>query len=87
MATGYRTCKICGERYEYCMTNRSNTIFRWQDVACCPEHGAEYFRKIAESRGEVKTVCVVNELQTDDDFDVLFDEDFDDGEEELEIEL
>lgn len=48
---GIRKCKVCGKEYEYCHTLRSNTIFRWQDVACCIEHGNEYFAQIAASRG------------------------------------
>ena len=51
MATGTKICKVCGEEYEYCHTARRITgIFRWQDVACCPKHGAEYLAKIRESR-------------------------------------
>lgn len=46
-----KQCKVCGVDYEACRTERSSDVFRWQDVACCPEHGAEYFRMIAESRG------------------------------------
>jgi len=52
MAKGTRKCKICGKEYEYCKTNRPAEMFRWQNVACCPEHGAEYFRQIAISRGQ-----------------------------------
>ena len=26
--------------------------YRWQDVACCKEHAAQYFAAIAESRNE-----------------------------------
>ena len=90
MATGYRICKVCDKEYEYCMTNRDETIFRWQDVACCPEHGAIYFRQIAESRGEtlpaeIASVAVAEELPEDEP-DALFEEDFDDGEEELDLE-
>ena len=52
MEKGTRICKICGVEYPYCKTNRPSEIFRWQDVACCPEHGAMYFDKILESRVE-----------------------------------
>ena len=49
---GTKRCKVCGREYEYCRTNRPTDIFRWQDVACSPEHGAIYFAQIAEARGE-----------------------------------
>ena len=52
MAIGIKVCKVCGKEYESCHTLRPNlnSEFRWNDVACCPEHGAEYLRKIMESR-------------------------------------
>lgn len=53
MASVIRTCKVCGKKYEYCFTNRPSGLFRWQDVACSPECGTEYFRQIAISRGEL----------------------------------
>ena len=52
MASVFKTCKVCGKQYEYCHTNRPAGLFRWQDVACSPECGAEYFKRIAISRGE-----------------------------------
>lgn len=86
MATGYKKCRVCGKQYEYCKTNRRTTIFRWQDVACCPEHGAIYFAQIAASREPQKPVVAIYDFSEDEDFDALFEEDFDDDEEELEIE-
>jgi hypothetical protein len=55
MALGIKVCKVCGREYEACHTLRPNlnSEFRWQDVACCPEHGAEYLRQIMISRGEI----------------------------------
>ena len=55
MAIGIKVCKVCGKEYEACHTLRPNmnSEFRWQDVACCPEHGAEYLRQILISRGEL----------------------------------
>lgn len=47
-----RTCKICGKEYPYCHTITDDK-YRWQDVACCREHAAEYFALIAASRNEV----------------------------------
>ncbi len=46
-----RICKVCGKEYPYCHTITNDT-FRWQDVACCPEHAAEYFERVAIARGE-----------------------------------
>ena len=56
MAIGIKVCKVCGKEYEACHTLRPNmnNEFRWQDVACSPEHGAEYLRRILESRGMQK---------------------------------
>jgi hypothetical protein len=52
--TGKRVCRICGKEYEACHTVAPHSgAFRWQDVACCPEHGAEYLRLIMISRGEL----------------------------------
>ncbi len=87
MARGTRICKICGKEYEYCTTHNINKNFRWQDVACCPEHGAEYFKMIEESRAasaarakednldepfeEYKETVDVDEITDDDDDDDL----------------
>lgn len=92
MATGYKICKVCGEVYECCLTNRPGTIFRWQDVACSPEHGAIYFRAIAESRGEIvsEDTAVVEEPDEDEDEDDWEEEDDwleDDSDDEEEIEI
>lgn len=53
MARGMKVCRICGAEYEGCHTQRPNlnNEFRWQEVACCPEHGAEYLKQILASRG------------------------------------
>lgn len=45
-----RICKICGREYPFCYTIRRDNAFRWQEVACCPEHGTEYFNRIIASR-------------------------------------
>lgn len=85
MATATKVCKVCGKQYEYCHTNRTVAgIFRWQDVACCPEHGSVYLDRILKSR-KVKSV-------KDTDFsdlmeceeDELFEKDFEDEDEKME---
>ena len=44
-------CRVCGQEYEGCRTaKRSHDQFRWQDVACCPEHGQIYLERIIASR-------------------------------------
>ena len=53
MATATKICKWCGKEYEACHTfKRVAGVFRWQDVACCEEHGANYLAAILASRGE-----------------------------------
>lgn len=100
---GLRRCKVCGCEYEYCRTNRPQDIFRWQDVACSPEHGAIYFAQIAEARGETISApgpivpAIVDEapmavqdstlLSELDGEDDSFDKDFEDSDEEIPIEL
>lgn len=50
-----KRCRICGREYEACRpTYTTNNIFRWQDVACCEEHGTEYFELVMASREENK---------------------------------
>lgn len=53
MAKGIKICKVCGREYEACRTLRPNlnNEFRWQEVACSPEHGAEYLRRVLLARG------------------------------------
>lgn len=61
MAKGTRVCKVCGAEYEYCRTRyRDNTIFRWQDVACCQSHGSQYFAAVLAARS--KQPVVKNEV-------------------------
>lgn len=54
MATSTRICKVCGKEYPYCKTWLGVNKFRYQDVACSPKCGAEYFAIIAASRSENK---------------------------------
>lgn len=93
MAAAMKKCKVCGENYEYCHTNKTVAgIFRWQDVACCPEHGSIYLARILESRGIKpaddkivnKNKSVVQDFSDliDDEEDDLFEEDFEDGDDD-----
>lgn len=50
--SGKRVCKVCGIEYPYCTTVTKDK-YRWQDVACCKEHAAQYFAEVAMARGEV----------------------------------
>lgn len=96
MATAIKKCKVCGKEYEYCHTaKRVEGVFRWQDVACCPEHGSIYLAKIEASRSCKNTSKDLSDAKesdyvlciTEDDDDALFEEDFDDSElEETTIE-
>ena len=84
MPSGTRKCKICGCEYPYCKTITKNR-FRYQDVACSPEHAAEYFRRIELSRSaKAEPAEAVGLIECEDD--ILFEEDFEDTTEEVEIE-
>ena len=51
MPTAVRTCRVCGKSYEACHTmSKTAGVFRWQEVACSPECGAEYLRHVMEAR-------------------------------------
>ena len=50
MKKGTKICKVCGVEYPYCSTNRDTGLFRWQDVACCQEHGSQYFAEVLAAR-------------------------------------
>ena len=83
MAKGTRKCKVCGTEYEYCRTVRNGDAFRYQDVACCPEHGSIYLARVLESRKapvieDFDDTEYEDSEEYDDDFS---DEDFDDEEE------
>ena len=86
MATATQKCKVCGKEYEYCKTNRPSGMFRWNDVACCEAHAAIYFTRIAESRNTDKNAEVVADFSDliDDEEDELFEEDFEDEDDEAE---
>lgn len=61
MATAVKTCRVCGKNYEACHTmNKAAGIFRWQEVACSPECGAEYLRRVTEARNPVPSVARSN---------------------------
>ena len=95
MATATLKCRVCGKEYEACRNaKRVDGVFRWQDVACSPEHGATYLDLIRKSRGE-KHNAVAQDLEEQAfallDEEYLNDEDeiFDwfDDEEDIEIEI
>lgn len=50
MAKVAKTCRVCGKAYMACQTPSNTDVFRWQDVSCSPECGAEYLHRIKLSR-------------------------------------
>lgn len=98
MATATKICKVCGKEYEYCHTvRRVEGVFRWQDVACCPEHGSTYLAEVIASRtsnspqkkdSKKKSVStskkVANYEDLDDDEDEFEDEDDFDEDDDFE---
>lgn len=46
-----KACRVCGKLYEGCSAaRRADGVFRWQEVACSPECGAEYLRAVNAAR-------------------------------------
>lgn len=66
MRNATKICRICGKEYEACKPSFSGSVSRWQDVACCVEHGAEYFDRIAKSRGVQTVASTTVESATDE---------------------
>lgn len=51
MPTAVKKCRVCGKDYEACRAmSRTAGVFRWQEVACSPECGAEYLRRVTQAR-------------------------------------
>ena len=81
MASATRICKVCGKEYPYCQTLRQVAgIFRWQDVACCPDHGSTYLSRVRAARGEIENEPVLHNespesIVEEDEYDLLFEED------------
>jgi hypothetical protein len=57
MFSNTKICKVCGAEYKACQATRLvEGVFRWKDVACCPEHGQEYFRQVMIARGLLEEI-------------------------------
>lgn len=57
MPKAVKVCRVCGKQYEACRTAKKNIgVFQWQDVACSPECGAEYLRRVNEARNPAPKV-------------------------------
>ena len=96
MARITKVCRVCGKEYEFCRTPRVDGVYHWQEVACCPEHGAIYLERVLRSRGimtdesaSVESELVANEsdLEASDEPVELFDDDEEDGYEDADEEF
>lgn len=68
-----KICRVCGKSYDACKTPNITGGFRWRDVACSPECGAEYLRRVMEARaaarlknGETKDIAATEFKQCTD---------------------
>lgn len=97
MATAIFKCRVCGKEYEACRSaKRVDGVFRWQDVACSPEHGATYLSLIRESRKQQSDMIANNpddkkytffeqEYLDEVEDDIFDDESENDDEPEIEV--
>lgn len=47
-----KQCRVCGAEYKPCNNHAPQSgVFRWREVACSPDCGEIYLRRIQESRG------------------------------------
>lgn len=94
MATATKICKVCGAEYPYCKTVFKPGTFRYQDVACCSEHGSIYLSKIEDSRkthneeysntSDNESQEVIDKIRKLVVFDEEFEDEYDDEDEEYE---
>lgn len=92
MATATKKCKVCGVEYPYCKTEYKPGVFRYQDVACCPEHGSEYLAQVEAARAKPTTNNDAKITSQEDDYlevvralimaEVIGDDEEDDEEDE-----
>lgn len=68
-----KQCRVCGKVYAACLTPNRTNVFRWQDVACCPEHGAIYLDRILISRGQKDAPVVEAEAATEPTASIIED--------------
>lgn len=55
MDRSLKTCRVCGKQYKPCRPRYAgDSIYRWQDVACCAEHGAQYFEMALSAESAAK---------------------------------
>lgn len=46
-----KICRICGKEYPACQSiRRGDGIFHYREVACSPECGKEYLRRVIDDR-------------------------------------
>lgn len=52
-----KICRVCGKQYRACRNSARTgvNVFRWQEVACSPECGEKYLKKVLEDRAPSKT--------------------------------
>ena len=70
MAKVTKKCRLCGKTYEVCLPPfmEVNT-HRWQDVACCVEHGIDYFAMIEASRSKACAPAIIEPEVSNDNAD------------------
>lgn len=76
MAKEVKVCRVCGNTYEACRTSKVTNTFRWQDVSCSPECGAEYLWRINLSRELGFDACKVMYNEDYNGFDCELEEEY-----------
>ena len=85
MVTAKMKCRVCGKEYEACRNaRRVDGVFRWQDVACSPDHGAVYLDLIRKSRAKQSDAVTDDPVSQafalfDEEYMDDADDDYDDG--------
>lgn len=77
MATTTKVCRVCGVEYPYCRTARPDGLYRWDNVACCPEHAAVFFARVAAARSGAPAPAEESVSEETYSEDFYYEEDFD----------
>lgn len=66
MSKPMKVCRVCGKQYAACSSIRTGSaVFNWREVACSPECGQAYLKRVKDSREKQNTSFVSKAKKAD----------------------